>query len=395
MQLTTVTYKGMERVLDPSRSASTWMQRIVDMGNGPKPGSARATVTTGVKHFLEFIRKRNSGEFSSDGRYSDAISLLLPTAESFPSSVDVEEQTEPPYGHARAPQENDILLEFCRYLFEGMPSVLLASTIKEYLSQALMYINVQRDAVGLGPMHQPLVLSRFMTRLMQVPRASSFKDAAPVALIAAVVYDESASLATRVVAMCQWFLTLRVGNLTTSQTTVFDPQFSVLRRDLSFSPDGSHARFILKKLKNCKWNKGSCRYLLRATDANGFCALDLLRRFYDSTAHFADDQPLMRHADGRCVTADHVNVLLKKHAARLGLDPRVIASHSLRSGSATQLNADGWDLEYIQLWGSWSTQEGCLRYIRLTTDLAVRITKSLQFDRGKGTREVLSSRPRL
>ena len=213
------------------------------------------------------------------------------------------------------------------------------------------------------------MFSGWLTRIQQLAKREQFKDAAPVSLIEAVVRDENSSLATRVVTLLQWFLGLRVGQLVTNKVGEFEPAYDMLRSDVTFDPQGKHVRFVLKRGKGDRYNHGSCRYLMRATDPTGFSAVELFQRFWDESASkgFHPGTPLFRHlGDGHCVTRDHVSTLLKKHAARLGIDPSVIASHSARSGGASLLNAEGVDMEYIMQWGGWATESGCLKYLRAT-----------------------------
>ena len=285
----------------------------------------------------------------------------------------------------------DEWLDFARYLWEIVPSGLSATSVDSYISEAMAYVKVVQPAVSV--VRSPM-LTQWLRRVKQIPRQSAFMDAAPVSLIASVVRDEAASLATRVVCMLQWFLCLRVGQVTTARTTEYQPLYDLLRGDVWFAPDGRYVRLTLKKAKNDPRNQGSCRYLLEATDPTGFSAVQLLRRYFKETEGFAGSEPLMRHADGRCVTPAHVRTLLKFHAVKLGLNPEVISAHSLRSGSATQLHAEGWDLQTIMMWGSWASEAGAIKYIRMTSDVAVAVTESLGFGQAS-SRQVLPSRPRL
>lgn len=56
---------------------------------------------------------------------------------------------------------------------------------------------------------------------------------------------------------------------------------------------------------------------------------------------------------GRGITAEEVGSTLKRAAARRGLDPSLVSTHSKRFGGATELINSGADRPVIQLMGRW------------------------------------------
>ncbi len=79
----------------------------------------------------------------------------------------------------------------------------------------------------------------------------------------------------------------------------------------------------------------------------------------------------------RIVTSQHAIKQVKRHAALLGLDPRWYAGHSIRIGGGTAMTSAQSPLADIMLQGGWATEDGCLRYLRMTLERAQRIGKAL------------------
>ncbi len=101
------------------------------------------------------------------------------------------------------------------------------------------------------------------------------------------------------------------------QTSVLDPTTGHLLR-----PRGQVCPVPPAPFQGDKYNQGGDRFLMAASPGAPFCPVQMVRKFYDETAHFAEDEPCLRHADGRNVrvTRRHVVDLLKKVAKEMGLD---------------------------------------------------------------------------
>ena len=75
------------------------------------------------------------------------------------------------------------------------------------------------------------------------------------------------------------------------------------------------------------------------------CPVRAIRTWIDHAA--ITNGPIFRpvtrhgHTQDRRLTAQSVALVVKKHAARIGLDPKTVAGHSLRRGFATQTAANG------------------------------------------------------
>ena len=268
-----------------------------------------------------------------------------------------------------------IILEYVRYLFDTV-GVANPYTINTYVGEVKKQSLIRHGR----ELHVPQLYKAWLNRMRQVPRPLHHKAPAPRALVLNIIMRESASAATRITAMLAWYCCCRLGELTQRRVGEFKPVFSILRRDIYFSPDGSFVRFRLPRSKGDKYNQGGDRFLMAASPGAPFCPVRRVRDFYDATTAFAMDEPFLRHASGKNVTRRHVVDLLKLVAAEMGLDPSTLSGHSLRIGSATAQTEAGVPTELILAWGNWTTFEGAMRYMRMTMGRASVVSDALRLD---------------
>ena len=145
-------------------------------------------------------------------------------------------------------------------------------------------------------------------------------------------------------------------------------------------------RITTPRCKTDRFNAGSTHYLSPSTDvgsadsASEACPVAFFNRYFELYADDGDFAPLLRRRDGKLVTRGPIVKALKKHAARVGLDPRWIGSHSVRVGAATHLASKGVCIADIMLTGRWTSEQSCLQYLRMTRPRARRIGQALSLE---------------
>jgi len=240
-------------------------------------------------------------------------------------------------------------------------------TVDAYVREVRQYCKVVCGVkVALPPGHKKLV-----ARAEQAPKATTkvVKQPCPKHLVAAVIQDTTVDLAIRLGAVLMWFATLRMGEVTNPLVAEFDPSFALLRRDVVVAANGSMASFRFRKGKPDKTNKGSQRFILQAPRGAAFCPVQFVKQFLDATQHLSPDEPLLvtmgKDGQRRCVTRDHVDAVIQRHALRLGYAPGSLTLHSFRSGSATALVDSGIVTPMdMQIQGGWTSAQGPVPYLR-------------------------------
>jgi hypothetical protein len=278
--------------------------------------------------------------------------------------------------------EGDELTEFVMFLFDtvttgrGESDGLAGTTIEGYANYVVNYYQLAYDEVIV----RTNMCKKVVERIKSIPRDGKFKDPAPATLILAVLNDDDISLATRITLMLTWFFTLRLGQSTSKKVAVYNSTVCLRRSDVEFVYEGGQrtaVRVTYRHSKNDKWNHGGVKWLIRAEDDSSFCPVRMFCKYWDSTIGIATELPFLRHADGHLVTSAQVIKQVKRHATLLGLDPRWYAGHSIRIGGGTAMTSAQLPLADIMLQGGWASEDGCLRYLRMTLERAQRIGKAL------------------
>ena len=207
------------------------------------------------------------------------------------------------------------------------------------------------------------------TKQAPKPRGKVTKQPCPKHLVAAVIRDSTVHIAVRLAAVLMWFGTLRMGELTNDNVFMFDPDFALLREDVEVSANGAVAVLQFRKGKPDKTNKGSQRFIYHAPPGAAFCPVVFLRQYLASTRHHSPKEPLLtfpnRSGVLRCVTRDHVDTVIQRHALRLGLKPGSLTLHCIRAGSTTALADDGSVTPMdMQIQGGWTSAQGSAPYLR-------------------------------
>ena len=165
--------------------------------------------------------------------------------------------------------------------------------------------------------------------------------------------------------------------------------YSTLQRsDLQFIYSSSDAVELILDFrfhKANKWGLYDARVAVACTcgDDLPFCPVHDLLRFVGLRDALFGSSPLPQHRplliqkrNGMPMMAKHLNNAIKYLIARIGLNEDHYASHSLRSGRATDLARSGKPAYLIQKWGRWRSDCWKEFYLKLCfTDIAV-LTKS-------------------
>lgn len=92
--------------------------------------------------------------------------------------------------------------------------------------------------------------------------------------------------------------------------------------------------------------------------------------------------PLLLNEDGRPLKSQHLNNIIKNLIAKMGLDPNKYASHSLRSGRATDLARAKKSAVSIKKWGRWRSDIWQDFYAKLDFNDIAKLSKTSPQDLG-------------
>lgn len=106
------------------------------------------------------------------------------------------------------------------------------------------------------------------------------------------------------------------------------------------------------------------------------CAFSALRVHWDHAFDQSPDAPLFQLANGSGVSYTLLHSSLKLLMLRLGADPSLVGTHSLRIGGASTLAILGFPAHVIQAMGRWKSLSYQL-YTRLPLDLARRCARAM------------------
>ena len=304
-------------------------------------------------------------------------------------------------GAGTGSSEYHVMDDFCRYLYDIVG--VSGDTIATYVHEVQRFHRIVHGKAL--PMSDFAV--EWLKRVRAVPRETRFKEPVPKAVIVSMVQDETEPLAVRVAAMLCWSMCLRLGEITSRRVTESGDWAEVRRRDVAVDAGGKFVSVPLRKRKNDVFNRGGVRVAMADSLCGGdgsVCAVSLVRRYLWESRHMASpDGAFLRFDDGRNVTRRHVTALLKRHCEKHGLDPRLYSGHSIRIGAATAMGEEEIPLDWIKDWGSWLSDAGAVRYLRITDQKAMKIGSALSLSsesgsgRGRGKRgvSVLATRARL
>jgi hypothetical protein len=148
------------------------------------------------------------------------------------------------------------------------------------------------------------------------------------------------------------------------------------RADISFERDGSGTATAmtihLDASKTDPFRKGVDIRIVATRSS--VCPVRLAEAAYDQATNKADQAPLFQTRNGRAVSYVHLTRAIRGLAARLGLDPKDFAGHSLRIGGATSLALAGVPAYEIRTLGRWASLSYQL-YTRVGPGLATKASR--------------------
>jgi len=275
-----------------------------------------------------------------------------------------------------AQQRDHPFVEFIGWLWDNR--LVVGSTIAGYVGAVRKRLNLAFVAAVPA---SPLV-DMILVRLKQVPYARRFSDPVPSSVVAAIIADGGTDLGVRAAFAVMWFCALRVGSVTSSKVSEFDPEFCIRRADVSVV-EGA-IRINVPSSKSDKFNAGVSFWVL-PTGGPG-CPVRLIQEFMAATMGRASQEPFFQHVHavgGRAsslITRAQIAHVLRLFGRKLGVDTSHLTPHGVRVGAATAAVTAGLSLEDILLLGRWSSEDSALCYLRLSVPRAQRITDALSLE---------------
>lgn len=172
----------------------------------------------------------------------------------------------------------------------------------------------------------------------------------------------------------------------------------VLRKDLLFvGPDPNNPRALNIDFKLHKTNKFgiySGRVECLCSCDTGICPVHIIFKFCKFRQKEygpAMKDPLLMRLNSKPIPQYAVNHMIKNFIQKMGLDPSLYSSHSLRSGRATDLARAMKPSWFIKKWGRWRSDCWQDFYAKLDmTDIA-RLSKLSWHDLGIADNAILSA----
>lgn len=282
-----------------------------------------------------------------------------------------------PYAQGPIPGDN-FLSDFCRFCWDiqGVPG---ADTVLKYMGQVIKFCARHLGVV----MKPPAVLVDALKRQTQAPTDRVVRQPCPVELIAAVAFDEAVSMGVRLALVLLWFGGLRGGEILSARVLDFDEQFCLRRQDCSVAPDGSSVSLFFRKAKSDVKNIGGFRYIQAAPAGAALCPVKFIQHYLNITADIDNSYPLLMHPrEGarplRCVTRLHVTAAIKSAAVKLGIDPKGLGCHAVRTGHVAALLASPFvTVSDRQVSGGWVSEMGSVPYHRANGPSQRRVADAL------------------
>lgn len=324
-----------------------------------KPGAAiRRTIPTGLAKWNAFCdagyfhRAHKLPRFSSDGVPMD--------------------HTKPLRGFSCTSAVDHPFVSFVFYLTD-VCGIENGGTLANYVS----IVNTTLTKWYTKPPPKSTLVWALINRFKQVPRIQLYRDPAPPELIVSILRDTSIDRSIIVALTLMWFMSTRISDTTSSTRHSFDPNYTLLRSDVVIVDDDL-IKVVVPHSKSDRYNTGSTHFI--ASTGGPLCPVAIISKYIEDTAHRPANTPFLRRDNGENVTRSCVSKVMKKHAIKLGLDPRYISPHSTRSGSATRMVEQGLSIADVLLQGQWASEQSCLRYLRMTRRRATAISKALSLN---------------
>ena len=174
---------------------------------------------------------------------------------------------------------------------------------------------------------------------------------------------------------------LRIHELLARKETEFDPEFTLLNRDIIMKQiivSKTETTVLQIRLKSPKEDRIGKDKIIHIYQSNGIiCPIKAYRRWDKLRADRNPSTPVFRMGNGRCLTGRRFNKFLKEFLGK-HIDYRQgkITSHSFRAGMATLLGQIGFSDEDIMAIGRWSS-DSFERYLKLPRTKRAEIARKI------------------
>ena len=283
------------------------------------------------------------------------------------------------------------LLHIAQWLRNVQCPTVKGSTIDTYISELRQAI---ARYTGYQLIRSPL-LEDYLRRIKQLPpptpssRAHSLKLPVTKDIIKSIISDATAEQGCRVAILCGFDGMLRVSEYTSHTRFTGDARFLLLRSDIDTTSSSDAITVRIKKSKSDPAFQGpQFSYIARPGDS-GCPVSNLTTYLHWFDANFSPNTPLFRRDDGRYLTRDDVDALIKKHAALLGFNPDQYSTHGLRYGGAFELaeadiranQAINWDNIIARgRWHGLTATKLAQHYARFSEQRTRNISNALRID---------------
>ena len=157
----------------------------------------------------------------------------------------------------------------------------------------------------------------------------------------------------------------RCGELTTTTQKAFTPDEDHLRSDITTF--GSYYEFNIRCSKTDIYRRHVTLRIFEAGVGAEHCPSRAIHQYLDATADRPSDSPLFALSNGKYVTRNMVNDMIKRLCGLAGFDPTRYSTHSMRAGGASSLALCGVDSATIRRLGRWES-DCFVRYITISDD---------------------------
>ena len=158
----------------------------------------------------------------------------------------------------------------------------------------------------------------------------------------------------------------------------WDPDSQLTRADVRLvtGDDGRPIRMFVN-IKTSKTDVFHYGTVFRVDRTGGpLCAVDAVWAYMSETAGAAPSGPLFMDR-GAPLAYKSMHQFLKDFCRTMGLDPKDVGTHSLRSGGATSLRAAGVPWETVKILGRWRS-DCALRYSQLHPSDIINVMEAMQ-----------------
>jgi len=134
---------------------------------------------------------------------------------------------------------------------------------------------------------------------------------------------------------------------------MFDSDRQLRNRDVEIGE--RHVTLTIRVEKNQQRRNKARKIKLWAAE-NPLCPLTLARKQRKTNPNQDSDAPFFQNRDGNPIRRHIVEKRIKKAATKLGRDPALYSLHSPRVGTVNALAEAGFEMEWIRVYGAWTSQ---------------------------------------